>query len=96
MCIKKCDLVFDWKTLVVNSFDGSLQLSHCVVEACVLALYGLISVHGPYTIIAVYCLVIPLMACGARNDTLLNLNGQLACRQGPRTTLFVTFANLPL
>ncbi len=73
-----------------------MGVSHCVVEACVLVLYGLISVHSPYTIIAVYCLVIPLMACGARNDTLLNLNGQLACRLGPHTTLFVTFANLAL
>ncbi len=27
-------------SLVVNSFDGSLQLSRCVVEACVIALYG--------------------------------------------------------
>lgn len=81
---------------MVNSFDGSLQLSHCVVEACVIALYGSISVNNPYTIIAEYCLVIPLMACGARNDTLLNLNGQLACRQGTCSTLFVTFANLPL
>ncbi len=54
------------------------------------------SVNDPNPIIAVYCLVILVMACGARNNTLLNLNGQLACRQGPHTTLFVTFANLPL